>query len=78
MLDMRLKYLIHVVNDEGLRPLVDIVYSNFHESTGNIEFARIKGLVARVDESAGLLRVINSKISFIDIYSIDGEVFNNL
>lgn len=61
-LDRRLQ-MIHK-ND-----IVTIVYYS------NGEYIKITGMVARFDVTARIIQVVNTKISFADIYEISGEQF---
>ena len=77
VLDMRFNYLYHRY-EEGLRTIVDVIHTRFDRDRGRVEYIRTKGILARMDMSAGYMIVVNSKILFSDIYSIDGEVFDAL
>ena len=37
------------------------------------EYLKITGMVARLDVTARILRIVNTKISFADIYDIRGD-----
>lgn len=39
----------------------------------NWEYVKQTGMVARIDETARILRVVNTKIMFDDIYDVSGE-----
>ena len=77
ILDMRFTYLCHVF-EEGQKPVVDVVHVHFNRDTNVVEYIRTKGLLAKVDMSAGYMMIVNVKIAFSDIYSIESEVFDSL
>ena len=47
--------------------IIKVVY--FHED----EYIQMQGMVARLDKEARILQIVNTKISFDDIYDIEGE-----
>lgn len=47
--------------------IVTAVY--FHEN----EYVRVTGMVSRIDATARVIRIVNTKISFDDIYDIQGD-----
>lgn len=42
------------------------------------EYLKVTGMVARLDMTARVLQVVNTKISFEDIYNIEGEKLTEL
>lgn len=46
------------------RDMITVVY--FHEG----EYIKVEGMVSRLDKDARILKVVNTKISFEDIYEI--------
>ena len=49
------------------RDIVTVVY--FHKG----EYLKMTGMVARIDETARVLKVVNTKIAFDDLYEIQKE-----
>lgn len=47
--------------------IISVVY--YH----NGEYLKITGMVARIDETARILRIVNTKINFDDLYDISIE-----
>lgn len=37
------------------------------------EYLKVTGMVSRIDETARIIKIVNTKISFEDIYDISGE-----
>lgn len=37
------------------------------------EYIKVEGMVSRLDRDARILKIVNTKISFDDIYEIDGQ-----
>lgn len=56
--------LDRILTQIRLGDMVTVVY--FHEE----QYIRITGLVSRIDLSSGYIQIVNTKISFPDIYSI--------
>lgn len=46
--------------------IVTVIY--FHED----EYIKQTGMVSRIDKTAGILKIVNTKIKFDDIYDISG------
>jgi hypothetical protein len=47
--------------------IITVVY--FHKD----EYLKVTGMVARIDETARILQVVNTKIAFDDIYEVSGD-----
>lgn len=39
----------------------------------NREYLKLTGMVSGIDEAAGILKLVNTKIAFCDIYDISGD-----
>ncbi|BBF42680.1 hypothetical protein lbkm_1364 [Lachnospiraceae bacterium KM106-2] len=63
VLDQKLHYI-----NRG--DIVSVVY--FYEE----EYLKVTGMVSRLDLTARVLKVVNTKIAFDDIYDIDSEQLN--
>lgn len=61
-----LDYKLHQVKKMDM---LTVVY--FH----NQQYLKITGIVSRMDASARILQIVNTKIEFENIYDIDGEKF---
>lgn len=48
-----------------LKDMVTVIY--FHEN----EYLKVTGMVSRIDETARVLKVVNTKIRFEDIYEVE-------
>ena len=59
-----LDYRLHQVKKLDI---ITVVY--FHDQ----QYLKITGVVSRIDPIARILRIVNTKIDFDDIYDIDGE-----
>lgn len=44
--------------------IITVIYFNNHE------YLKVTGMVSRIDETARLLKIVNTKISFDDLYDI--------
>ncbi len=40
------------------------------------EYVQITGMVARIDKTSRILRIVNTKVPFDDIFDLRGDVFN--
>lgn len=61
-----LDYKLHRIERNDI---VTVVY--FHEE----EYLKVTGMVSRLDTTARVLKIVNTKISFEDIYDIQGDKF---
>ncbi|MBQ8663108.1 MAG: YolD-like family protein [Eubacterium sp.] len=43
----------------------------------NQEYLEVTGMVSRLDSTARVLQVVNTKIPFADIYDLKGEIFDS-
>ena len=64
----KLDYKMHQIKK---RDIVTVVY--FKDD----EYLKITGMVSRFDITARVITIVNTKISFDDIYDISGELINN-
>lgn len=59
-----LDYKLHQVEKNSI---ITVVYYD------NGEYLKMTGMVSRLDMTAGILKIVNTKILFKDIYDIQGE-----
>lgn len=59
--------LNHSLLQVKVNDIISVTY--FHKN----EYLKVTGMVSRIDKSARLLQVVNTKIAFDDIYHISGE-----
>lgn len=52
--------------------MITVVY--FHKN----EYLKVTGLVSRIDETARVLKIVNNKISFDDLYDIQQNPVDNI
>lgn len=52
--------------------MITVIY--FHKD----EYLKVTGMVSRIDTDARILKVVNTKISFDDLYELEGEKFLSL
>jgi hypothetical protein len=45
--------------------MITVIY--YHQN----EYLKLTGMVARIDETARILKIVNTKINFDDLYEID-------
>lgn len=57
--------LDRIMHRIGKKDMVRVVY--FHED----EYLQITGMVSRLDADGGILKVVNTKIKFEDIYQVE-------
>lgn len=55
-------------NQVNKNDIVTVIYYD------NGEYLKITGMVSRLDMTAGILKIVNTKIKFSDIYDIQGEM----
>ena len=66
-----LEELDHKLQMIGKKDIVTVVYFC------NQEYLEVTGMVSRIDATARILQIVNTKIPFADIYDLKGEVFDN-
>lgn len=59
-----LDYKLHQINKNDI---ISVVYFD------KDEYVKVEGMVSRLDIDARIIRVVNTKISFDDIYELEGE-----
>lgn len=56
------------------QPIITVIYYSFVENN----YLQITGKLSKISTSSRILQVVNTRISFDDIQSIDGDCFNDL
>lgn len=76
-LDLKLKILNKKLL-EGEHPLISLVHYERDWETGEGAYLLLKGMVARLDLSSKVIRIVNESISLDDVYELEGKLFDAL
>lgn len=61
--------------DNDIHPMVDVIYYYINPETKEQMYIKKTGIVSRIDNEQRFIQIVNDKISFDDIYSIEGVTY---